>query len=208
MANKGTPFERDLCRSLSLWWTEGQNKDVFWRTAGSGARATTRAQKGDRLEFHNGDIGVINPIGQPLLDLVTIECKRGYSKMSFADLFDFDSKKKQLLWEAWIQQAAQSSEDAGVYGWLLITRRDKKECMVMMPRGLYNGLETARFMRSGNIRDPHYFFEANLRIRLGDKKGRVTGTADIRVMGLRYLTFIKRFCRDDVLAFNNHLESS
>jgi len=41
---KGSSFEREICTILSKWWTNNERDDVFWRTAGSGARATTRSK--------------------------------------------------------------------------------------------------------------------------------------------------------------------
>lgn len=37
---KGGNFEREIAKALSLWITNGQREDVFWRSAMSGGRAT------------------------------------------------------------------------------------------------------------------------------------------------------------------------
>ena len=39
-AVKGGNFERNFCKNLSLWVSEGRYQDVFWRTRGSGGWST------------------------------------------------------------------------------------------------------------------------------------------------------------------------
>src|SRR3954464_11883516 len=97
-AGKGASFERDLCKRLSLWWTDGERDDVFWRTSQSGGRATSRTKKGKKTKNSYGDICAVDPIGQPLLDLITFEVKRGYNKDSFTDLLD---KPKSSIYMKW-----------------------------------------------------------------------------------------------------------
>lgn len=46
---KGSVFEREICKALGRWWTDGERDDIFWRTAGSGARATCRLERGKVL---------------------------------------------------------------------------------------------------------------------------------------------------------------
>ena len=76
---KGDGFERDNDRALSLWWSNGKDEDIFWRTSGSGSRATARMKKGKTANLHAGDVTAINPIGKTLEDLFLIEQKTGYS---------------------------------------------------------------------------------------------------------------------------------
>ena len=76
---KGQNFERDICKKLSLWY--GGRKDIFWRTAGSGARATVRMKQDKCTALSAGDIGCIDPIGSQFLEVCLIELKRGYSNV-------------------------------------------------------------------------------------------------------------------------------
>jgi len=82
--NKGSRFERLICKMLSRWVTRGARDDVFWRSAMSGGRATfqrkmSRSVPGRMrlVEKHTqeGDISAIHPAGAPLLGSVVIECK-------------------------------------------------------------------------------------------------------------------------------------
>lgn len=79
-SRKGSAFERDICKKLSLWWSEGKRDDIFWRTASSGARATQRRKIGRSTYGGDGDICAIDPIGQPLLDKYVFSLKCGYTK--------------------------------------------------------------------------------------------------------------------------------
>ncbi len=134
---KGSQFERDICTKLSLWWTYGTREDVFWRSTTSGGRSTTRAKVGKRTAGSYGDIAAIDPIGAPLLDLITFELKRGYSRYSPMDLIENPSPS---IWEEFIGQARDSHEAAGSFSWAVIAKRDRKHTMIWMPHELHCGL--------------------------------------------------------------------
>jgi len=129
MANssrKGSKNERDIAKQLSLWWSHGENPNIFWRTAGSGGRATKVKQP---IGHSYGDIGLIDPIGEPLLRMTTFEVKKGYSKtIDIMSLIDTKSQKNEFskFWE----QACKSAEQADKAGWgkepMLITQRHHK----------------------------------------------------------------------------------
>ena len=61
--DKGGNFERDICKALSLWYTYGEDDNIFWRTSGSGNRATVRTKKGQKTKYDYGDITFSNPDG-------------------------------------------------------------------------------------------------------------------------------------------------
>ena len=42
---KGSSNERKLSRQLSLWFTNGESDDIFWRSTNSGGTATIRGKK-------------------------------------------------------------------------------------------------------------------------------------------------------------------
>ncbi len=72
---KGAEFERQTCKTLSLWITAGARDDLFWRTAMSGGRATMKMREGKRADAQAGDIGMIDPLGALFLDNFFIEAK-------------------------------------------------------------------------------------------------------------------------------------
>jgi hypothetical protein len=72
---KGSSFERKICVQLSLWVSNGKDKDLFWRSAMSGGRATVAGRKGDILKRQCGDVCSVSPNGHKLTDQYYVECK-------------------------------------------------------------------------------------------------------------------------------------
>lgn len=134
--NKGNTFERSICTLLSEWWTQDESpprQDVFWRTASSGGRATQRGRKGKQTKNHCGDICATDPIGQPLIDVITWELKRGYNKDTIADLLDKPEGTAKTAYEKWILQARESQKHAGSQSWAIIVKRDRRYPLVIIP---------------------------------------------------------------------------
>lgn len=72
---KGGSFEREISKQLSLWVTNGERDDVFWRTHDSGARHTVRFHKGKETAGQDGDIQSTHPLGEQFREIFSIECK-------------------------------------------------------------------------------------------------------------------------------------
>lgn len=70
---KGNNFEREVCRRLSLWWTDGEDDDCFWRNK------LRRTNKAYNAQMQEGDIIATKEIAIPFTERFTIECKSGYS---------------------------------------------------------------------------------------------------------------------------------
>jgi hypothetical protein len=130
---KGSSFERQICKTLSLWWTNGERDDVFWRTAGSGAMATSRRKRGSTTLLQHGDIQAVDPIGKPLTDLMTLELKRGYNQCTLSDMFDSPRSKGKQRFAKFIEQAQRSAEAAGTPFWAVIHKRDQKRITITLP---------------------------------------------------------------------------
>ncbi len=137
---KGSAFEREVCKKLSLWWTNSERDDVFWRSSNSGGRATARGKTGKRTAGSYGDVAAIDPVGKPLLELCTIEIKRGYSTKTPYDLIDKRDGAAIQQWEEWIIKAVRDSQLAGVPYWMLITKRDQRLTTMFMPFDLFSML--------------------------------------------------------------------
>jgi len=134
---KGSSFERKICKKLSLWWTGSERDDVFWRTAGSGARAKVRSKKGKGTFGQYGDIQAVDPIGQPLLDVCSIELKIGYGKYSILDILDKPTKTVKQQFEDFLEQANDDRKNAGVEWVMLITKRDRRVPIITISSSLY-----------------------------------------------------------------------
>lgn len=72
--SKGSQFEREVCRILSLWVTNGNRADVFWRSAMSGGRATVGRKKGQDIR-QAGDMTATAPEGNAFVEMWLVECK-------------------------------------------------------------------------------------------------------------------------------------
>jgi len=153
---KGSSFEREICKQLSLWWTYGKSNDIFWRTAGSGAMAKTRSKTGNRAFGQYGDIQATDPQGQRLIDLCSIELKRGYSKNTFADVIDKANNAAQQIFESFIEQAVLDSYNSNARTWMLITKRDRREALVFIPYDFYKKLKNITSLIRGTYVCLHF----------------------------------------------------
>lgn len=123
-SQKGSSFEREVCKKLSLWVSNGEKDDIFWRTAGSGARATTRAKGGKSTCNADGDMCCLDPAYQWFIDSVLIEMKRGYNSWRLDDFLLPKQKKDSIfvVWEKLEKEAAQLHKLP-----LLILKQDRRQ---------------------------------------------------------------------------------
>jgi hypothetical protein len=142
---KGGEYERLICKALSLWYSRNKRDDIFWRTAGSGARATTRKKAGKKTADSVGDVSAIHPTGKKFTRLVNIEIKRGYTKrvakndeISILNLIDRMYGKRKVkppVLIRWIRKAMKEARLHGRKHSLIIFRRDRKRsCVVMLSK--------------------------------------------------------------------------
>lgn len=126
MTNKGSNFERLVCRALSLWWSNTLRDDIFWRNR---TKITTKTPHAER---QLGDITITDSDGAPFIDLFSIECKAGYSLSKKKktvnnvpwDLLDvIDGKKKKNLIYAFWEQCSSDAELSNKFP-LLVFKRD------------------------------------------------------------------------------------
>jgi hypothetical protein len=111
---KGSSFEREICKKLSEWVSDGKSDDLFWRSAMSGGRATVRSKKGQKTASGQGDITAVAPEGNRLTDRFVIECKHYktmgldqhiYGQGPLADIWDKlrkecgDTKRPMLIFK-------------------------------------------------------------------------------------------------------------
>ena len=178
---KGSAFERRMCKELSLWWTDGERDDVFWRTSGSGARATNRGKRKKQTFGQHGDIQATDPIAQPLLNRVTIELKKGYNKHTIMDCLDALDRNKAQVMEVFVEQAMRESTQAGVHSWWIILARDKRIPMIMMPMSYFQIIRKA----ASNFKIKQTYLIA--RLRTGQK-----------VMMMRLYEFLEKVSPYDV----------
>lgn len=116
---KGNTFERKVCKLLNAKF----NTEEFQRSPGSGAFGTTHTLPA-YLQIH-GDI--ITPSNF----LWTIECKKGYNKISLGDLFSKDCEIYKFY------QQAERACSKSLKEPLLIIQQDRKDVLCVFKSSLY-----------------------------------------------------------------------
>lgn len=120
---KGSNFEREICKKLSLWVSEGKRDDLYWRSAMSGGRATVRSKVGKTTINQLGDITAVDPLGFPLTDKFVLECK-SYKSLSW-ESFVYG---KGFIWETW--EIVKKISYANSRRPFLILKQNKKDVVV------------------------------------------------------------------------------
>lgn len=117
---KGRTFEVQVAKAVSLWWTDGKDKDAFWRNAGSGGRVHKVATP------YSGDICPVKDNAKPWR--LHIECKKR-EDWSFEGILK--QNMSEPLW-SFIGQVEYDCTLAKRVG-LLIFTRNRDEWYVYMP---------------------------------------------------------------------------
>lgn len=177
-SKKGGIYEREICGELSTWWSGGEADDLFWRTAGSGGRATVRGKKGKSTTGHCGDVSATDKRGAKLLKVIAIEIKRGYNKDTFANLLDKPKHAAEQVWETWIKQAIASRDAAKAKFWMIIQRRDRKEAICFFPHAMLVAIAGPDSLNPL----PRPFVHLDVK---------VVGIGNIEVVGMKLKSFFK-----------------
>lgn len=130
MPAKGGQFERDVSVRLSNWWSQGTDDSWFWRSQTSGGRATQRRKQNKNTENAVGDIAAQHPEAMKLLQLTTIELKRGYPTATVSDILDIAPTSKSSLWPL-MNQAIEQADNAKTRYWWLIHKRDRRQPLIL-----------------------------------------------------------------------------
>jgi hypothetical protein len=98
---KGSAFEREMCRVISLFWSNNSYKDLCWRSASSGVRGTTTSSHlRSKVKGYFGDLTATSPLIEPLFKVFSIECKF-YAKIDVTEILR--GIKNNKLLEFWTQ---------------------------------------------------------------------------------------------------------
>lgn len=134
---KGGKYEKEICEKLSLWW--GKQDDIFYKTHGSGSRATVRSKLGKETRGMHGDVGAVDGRGRKFTKICIVSIKRGYSD-TIANLFDQPPLNTENQMQTWIREAETSHQLAKSISWMIILRRDRRRAVVVMPIEFYCSL--------------------------------------------------------------------
>lgn len=153
--SKGSAFEREVCRILSFWVSDGKRDDIFYRSQASGARFTARRKSGKDTAFQGGDVCFSDPEGYLLCSNWSIEIKTGQGwktrvrdengkivkklqeRWDVMDVIDSHQKKTtlEIMWEQCERDAGLTSREP-----ILIFRRNLRSPCIMIKREYYNRL--------------------------------------------------------------------
>jgi len=112
---KGSNFEREIAKTLSVW-VNGESKPyVFWRSPSSGSLATI-AESMDA----SGDLIALRPEGKFLTDRFSIELKTGYEDVDF--MKHFKDNKNNIIEDFW-KQCIRDARKANKYGMLIFRKK-------------------------------------------------------------------------------------
>lgn len=120
--SKGNRFEREISKRLSLWFSNGESDDLFWRTASSGGRFTQRFKKGKNTVNQAGDITNTCADSEEFSKYFLIECKSYKDIKLWTLLTGIEVKDSVLEW--WNLTKKKSSELNKIP--VLITRQNRK----------------------------------------------------------------------------------
>ena len=112
---KGSGFEREIAKTLSIWVNGTPKPYVFWRSPSSGALATI-AESMDA----SGDLIALRPEGKFLTDRFSIELKTGYEDVDLLKIFK--SNKNNTLESFW-NQCIRDAKKSNKYGMLIFRKK-------------------------------------------------------------------------------------
>lgn len=156
-SKKGGGFERKMCKRLSLWYSHGERDDIFWRTAGSGARATCRMKQGLMTADSAGDMCAIHESAKRLTAKSIWEFKRGYTSkkgttgsINIISIVDkLTAEKDPILVNWFIKLKKEMRQHGRKYGFIIFQRDRKNACIAITNK-------TFNYLRARNKRK--YFF--------------------------------------------------
>jgi len=124
---KGSAFERKICKDLSLWITDDERDDLFWRSSNSGGRATIVNKEGGK-HTQSGDISAIHPLGHQFIETFVIECKHYKNIQLEAFIFNGTGVFKEF-WKQVRRDARKSKKHP-----LLIAKQNNRPILLGLDR--------------------------------------------------------------------------
>ncbi len=155
---KGASFERQICVALSQWVSNKKRKDLYWRSAMSGGRATLGFRKGEKHLSQGGDISSIDPIGAGLTDKFFIEIK--FLKNLDLAAFWLGSGTLFRFWEIAQKEACKYNKEP-----MLIAKQNFYDTLVIVGAGSKLGFPNIVRWRSYKYNATVMLFDDMLRLK-------------------------------------------
>lgn len=139
---KGSAFERQVARMLSLWLTDGNDSVQLIRSVLSGGWGKRRVAGEDTAWRQVGDLASNGEAGERFRAKFAVECKKGYG-VDFHDVWTRAPSLATL--HGWWAKISEEARDANLTP-LLVFRGDNKPLMAALPTSCVEKCGTARYM--------------------------------------------------------------
>lgn len=130
--SKGSLFEREVGKNLSLWLTEGEQSNIFSRNVLSGGGFTITAKTGIETPNIPGDLMAASPLAFEFLSMFSIECK--HRADIGIDVYLRDTKGTSFLSKT-IKHTKEQAELHNL-SWMVIAKQNRCDTMVFMEHGI------------------------------------------------------------------------
>jgi len=139
---KGAPYENEMAKELSWWFSWGERSDLIRRTKASGGWATERDKVDLPAAYQHGDLSPTHPSIYPFFDLFLVEVKRGYTGMDILNIVDQPPGFKEVCpLMDWWEKAEKEKEISKRLQTMILFKRDRRKKMVAISSSLKNALK-------------------------------------------------------------------
>ena len=122
---KGSNFERDTCRLLSLWLSRSQRADLFTRNVLSGGAFTIRTTE----RGIPGDVAASDPLSHEFLSLYSIECKH-HADLKLSELL-LKPQRLSSFGKIIAKAEEQAAETQRYY--LIVAKQNNRDTVIFTP---------------------------------------------------------------------------
>lgn len=152
--DKGSSWEREVGKLLSLWLTRGARPDIFSRNVLSGGSFTNASRKGELSSRMPGDLMAAHPLAFAFMSRYAIECKHLASLG--LEQFLFDDKGTSELSK--IISFADGQARACALDYMIVAKQNRREPFVITsgPVGK-RALDAVRESTRVRVLPPHHY---------------------------------------------------
>lgn len=150
---KGSSWEREVGKALSLWLTAGERPDIFSRNVLSGGSFTQAQSRGNRSSRMPGDLMAAHPLAFRFMEHYAVECK--HLATLGLEAFLFDDKSACELSKI-IMYANGQAQQAGLE-YMIVAKQNRRDPFVITTGEI--GARILAAARVGRVRlqPPHHW---------------------------------------------------
>lgn len=175
--DKGSTWEREAGRLLSLWLTDNARPDIFTRNVLSGGAFTVAQTAGKLTSRMPGDLMAAHPLAFQFLSQFMVECK--HLRSLELEQFFFDQKAASMLHHILIF-AEQQAQQGGLE-YMVLAKQNRKPALVFVSGHIGMRMLEASTGSGGRrlVVPNHHFFHRKrvMSLRLDEMMERVRPSA-------------------------------